>query len=78
MNEDDKKLLDSAYKALNISNLEELAMMAGYAKTSVNNWYGNGFSDKARYKIKELIDKHSNFTTPQSPHLFTCKQYHHA
>ena len=67
MNEDDKKLLDSAYKALNISNLEELAMMAGYAKTSVNNWYGNGFSDKARYKIKELIDKHSNFTTPQSP-----------
>ena len=66
MNEDDKRLLDSAYKALNISNLEELATMAGYAKTSVNNWYGNGFSDKARYKIKELIDKHSNFTTSQS------------
>ena len=63
MNDEDKKLLEKAKEVLNISNLEELAIMTGYAKTSVNNWYKSGFSDRAKYKIKNLLDKHSKNTT---------------
>ena len=58
MNEEDQKLFNDAKEALKIGSLEELAVMLGYAKSSANNWYGKGFSDKARYKLVEILEEH--------------------
>jgi len=55
MNEEDKILYEKAKEYLKIGNLEQLAEILGYAKTSVNNWYKSGFSKIVRMKINELI-----------------------
>lgn len=58
MNKDDQELFNEAKKALNVGSLEEVAVVLGYAKTSANNWYGKGFSDRARYKLIEILEEH--------------------
>jgi phage repressor protein C with HTH and peptisase S24 domain len=66
MNEDDKKLYENAKKCLKIGNLEQLAEILGYAKTSVNNWYKSGFSKIVRMKIAELIAENDIDTIHES------------
>ncbi len=57
MNEEDKKLVEEAKKVLKVGSLKDIALHIGYSKTSVNDWYKKGLSDRARYKIKGLISQ---------------------
>lgn len=63
MNENDKELYELAKIKLEITNLEQLALLLGYAKTTVNNWYKSGFNDIVKFKILDAIDKHSKNTS---------------
>jgi len=55
MTKEDKLLFEDAKKILNISSLKELAKILKYSEGTANNWYSNGFNDKVRFKIKDLI-----------------------
>jgi len=63
MNEDDKKIYEKAKESLNIANLEQLAELLGYAKTSANNWYKSGFSKIVRLKINEKLSSIADETS---------------
>lgn len=62
MEEYDKKLYEQAKKSLNIGSMEELALLLGYAKTTVNNWYKSGFTEIVRMKIANAIKESSKKT----------------
>ena len=63
MNDIDKELFELAKETLKIGSLKELAKILGYAETTVNNWYKDGFNNTVRLKIQNQIDIYSKNTT---------------
>lgn len=63
MNDIDKELFELAKETLKIGSLKELAKILGYAETTVNNWYKDGFNNTVRLKIQNQIDTYSKNTT---------------
>lgn len=63
MNDEDKKLVEDAYKALGVSNLTGLALALGFASSTANNWYKNGLNERVISRIKEKLGFYSSNST---------------
>lgn len=63
MNDEDKKLVEEAYKALGVSNLTALSLALGFASSTANNWYKNGLNEKVKARIKEKLGFYSSNST---------------